>query len=71
MSLRTFIEPKQKVIVNIVVTFIQGASAVVMAAAMSGTVNKLTVGAATAAGLSAVWNLRIKPYLVKEGWLRG
>jgi hypothetical protein len=69
MSFKLFIEPKEKVIVNVVVTFVQGASGVIAASLVSGGLNKLTIGAATAAGLSAVWNTLLKPYLVQQGWL--
>lgn len=72
MSLRTFIEPKEKVIVNIVITFIQSAFGVILASVVAGNqLNKLTIGAAGAAGLSAVWNLILKPYLIQQGWLKG
>lgn len=72
MSFKVFIEPKEKVIVNIVITFIQSAFGVILASVVAGNqLNKLTIGAAGAAGLSAVWNLILKPYLIQQGWLKG
>lgn len=71
MSFKLFIEPREKIIVNCAVTFIQGAAGVLVASYVAGTLNKLVLGAAAAAGLSAMWNLTLKPYLVLQGWLRG
>ena len=64
---RLFVEPKSTVITNMIVTFIEAAVATWSATGFA--VDKLSVAAAVGAGLSAVWNLVLKPYLVKTGWL--
>lgn len=68
MSFRLFIEPKEKLIVNITVTFVQAAVGAWVGTGAS--TDKLAVSAAIGAGLSAVWNVAAKPYLVKQGWLK-
>lgn len=68
MSFITSIEPSAKVLVNILVTFTQ--AAVVAWYAAGGTADKLAIGAAIGAGLSAVWNLIIKPFIVSQGYLK-
>lgn len=56
------------VVVNIVVTFFQAALAVWATSGFA--LDKLTIGAVVGAGASAVWNLVIKPFLIKKGWLK-
>lgn len=54
-------------LINMVVTFFQGGFAVWAATGFS--TDQLAIGAFVAAGLSALWNLIIKPFLVARGWL--
>ena len=56
------------VAVNIIVTFFQAALAVWATSGFA--LDKLTLGAVVGAGASGVWNLVIKPILVKQGWLK-
>lgn len=55
------------VIINIVVTFIEAGFAVWATSGFA--IDKLVIGAVVGAGASAVWNLVIKPFLVKRGFL--
>lgn len=53
---------------NIIVTFFQAAFAVWAAAGFA--MDKLAVGAVVGAGLSAVYNIVVKPLLIAKGWLK-
>ena len=66
---KLFIEPWGKVATNIVITFVQAGVAVWLASGLS--TDNVTIGAVTGAGLSAVWNIIIKPFLVQHGYLKG
>lgn len=55
------------VVVNIVVTFFEAAIAVWSTNGFS--TDKLALGAVIGAGVSAVWNIIIKPILKQHGWL--
>ena len=61
-------ETTAKIITNIIVTFVQAGVAVWVASGM-GT-DKIALGAFVGAGLSAVWNLIIKPFLKSQGWMK-
>lgn len=69
MSFKLFVEPKEKILVNVAITFVQAAFAAWVGTGAS--VDKLALSAAAGAGASAVWNLVVKPNLVREGWLKG
>ena len=56
------------VVVNIVVTFFQAALAVWASSGFK--TDKVVIGAVIGAGASAVWNLIVKPFLKKQGWLK-
>lgn len=56
------------VVVNIVVTFFEAAIAVWSTNGFS--TDKLALGAVVGAGVSAVWNIVIKPFLIKKGYLK-
>jgi len=56
------------VVVNIVVTFFQAGIAVWTVSGFA--LDKLTIGAVVGAGVSAVWNIVIKPFLIKKGYLK-
>ena len=62
-----FVEPTRKVLTNIVVTFVQAGAATWLATGFA--TDKIAIGGAIGAGLSAVWNLVIKPFLIQKGWL--
>lgn len=61
-------ETIKTIIVNIVVTFVQAGIAVWSISNFS--LDKATVGAVAGAGLSAVWNLVLKPLFKQWGWLK-
>jgi hypothetical protein len=69
MSIKLFIEPAEKVIVNMVVTFVE--AFVPAWATVNFALDKSALIGAGAIGLSAAWNLVGKPYLVQQGWLKG
>ena len=57
-----------QIVVNIVVTFFQAGFAVWAAAGFK--YDNLVIGAVVGAGASAVWNIVIKPLVVKAGYLK-
>lgn len=61
-------EKTASVVVNVVVTFIETASATWATYGFSK--DKIVIGATVGAGISAAWNLALKPLLKKWGWLR-
>lgn len=69
MSYKTFIEPTYIIVRNVVVTFLQVAIATWVASGLS--TDKVAVSAAIGAGLSAVWNIVVKPVLIHNGYLKG
>lgn len=60
-------ETAKTVTINIIVTFIQ--AAVATWAATGFATDKLALSGAVGAGLSAVWNVLVKPFLKGKGWL--
>lgn len=68
MSFKVFIEPTEKVIVNMVVTFFEAFIPAWMAAGFA--VDKVALTSAGSVGIAAAWNLIGKPYLVQQGWLK-
>lgn len=61
-------ESVKTIVTNIVVTFVQAAGAVWVTSGFA--TDKLAISGAVGAGLSAVWNLVVKPLLKKRGWLK-
>lgn len=55
------------IVTNIVVTFVQGGVAGWIA--LGGKLDKAGITAFLTAGLSAAWNLALKPKLKEWGWL--
>ena len=68
MSILKSIEPSAKVLVNIIITFIEAGIAVWSTNGFQ--TDRLALGAVIGAGVSAVWNLILKPILVHQGWLK-
>lgn len=61
--------PFATVILNMVVTFVQAATAAWYITGFK--TDKLAVAGAVGAGLSVVWNTIVKPWAVKIGLLKG
>ena len=62
------LESFSKIALNIVVTFFQAGFAVWAATGFA--LDKVVIGSAVGAGISAVWNLFIKPFLKTRGWIQ-
>lgn len=60
-------EEMKLVFVNMAVTFVEAGVAVWAASGFA--LDKAVVGAAVGSGLSAVWNIVLKPWLAKRGYL--
>lgn len=61
-------ETAKTITINIIVTFVQAAVAVWVTTGFA--TDKLALSGAAGAGLSAVWNIVVKPLLKKWGWLK-
>lgn len=61
-------ESTKTILINIIVTFVQAAGAVWVTSGFA--TDKLAISGAIGAGLSAVWNLVVKPLFKKWGWLK-
>lgn len=60
-------ESTKTILVNMLVTFVQAGGAVWAAAGFA--TDRVVIGAVVGAGLSAVWNLALKPLLASRGYL--
>jgi hypothetical protein len=58
----------KNIIINVAVTFFEAAIAVWFASGMQS--DKIAIGAAIGAGVSAVWNIVLKPFLKNYGWIK-
>lgn len=61
------IETFKIITINMVVTFFQAGLAVWATSGFKS--DRIAIGAAVGAGISAVWNIVIKPLLKKWGWM--
>lgn len=62
------LESVAKILTNIIVTFFQAGFAVWATSGFN--MDKLAIGASVGAGISAVWNILIKPLLKSKGWIK-
>jgi hypothetical protein len=63
------IEPARVVAQNMVVTFIEAGFVAWQLAGYK--LDKITLGAAAGVGVSAIWNMIVKPYVKHLGWMKG
>lgn len=65
---KLFVEPRHVVIRNVVITFLQGF--LVAWALTNYSFDEGSLFGAGVAGLSAVWNLILKPWLIQHGYMK-
>ena len=56
------------ILINIVITFFQAGLAAWSVTGFS--MDKAAIGAVIGAGISAIWNIIVKPFLIKKGYIR-
>lgn len=61
-------QPIVNTVIYMSVTFMEAAGAVFVLQGYK--LDKLAIGGCVGAGLSAVWNVILKPYFKKQGWLK-
>lgn len=66
---KLFVEPRHVVIRNIIITFFQVTVSVWVGSGFA--TDQVALSAAVGAGLSAVWNVYLKPAGIKHGYLKG